>query len=137
MPRDDYYDLEQKDEPTCALDVRLPTADHSKRFLDTLARFAAAHQIPVNPTRAFTPDGRELARMYGMEDVLIAPLMIDFPPVPPEQRHGQLRIHVLRRSFPNRRFIALANDFHATFRDEFGDLVQSWEAPNDCTNVLK
>lgn len=137
VPRDDYYDLERKDGPTCALDIRLPTPGDSKRLLETLAHFAAAYHLPVSPARAFTPDGREMARMYMTDDVLIAPLLIDFPPVPPENYHGQLRIHVLRRSFPNSRFIALANDFHATFRHEFGDLIQSWEEPNDRTNVLK
>jgi hypothetical protein len=130
-PQADTYDLEEKKEPTCQLDIRLPTPEHSKRFLDTLARFAAAHQIPVSPTRAWTPAGKELPRMYSTEDILIAPLLIDFPPVPPEGRHGQIRIHVLRHTFSRDRFIAFAKDFHATFRTEFGELVRSWEEPND------
>ena len=132
----DEYDLETKDEPTCFLEIRLSKPGESKRLLDILDRFAAAHRIPKPAGRAILTNGRELPPLYASDDIIIAPMVFDFPPVPPERQRAQIRIHVLRRSYPIAEFLALAEDFHATFQREFGDQIQSWEGPNNGTKEL-
>lgn len=130
------YDLEMKDGPTCMLQVRLPKAGDGQRLTDVLGQFAAAHQIPMSPVRAFTPQGRELPRMYDNKDVLVSCLLFDFAPMPQDQQYGQIRISVVRRSYPVDRFRLLAEDFHATFQREFGERITLWDPPNDGTNDL-
>ncbi|MEP6667754.1 MAG: hypothetical protein ABJF10_01290 [Chthoniobacter sp.] len=133
----DDFDLEMKDGPTCMIRVRLPQPGDNKRLTDAVARFAAAHQIPLSPVRAFSTTGRETPRIYANQDVLIATMLFDIPPIPQAQQYGQIRINVLRRSYPIPGFLALAEEFHTSFQREFGDLVDLWETPSDGANELK
>jgi hypothetical protein len=133
----DYYDLESKNEPTCGLCVNLSNTGDSKRLVDTVALFAKAHQLPLIPGQAVTPDGRVLPPMFGNDDVLIDQALFDFAPVPKDEWYGQVRICVVRRSYPLTRFLALADDFHRTFEREFGSQVRDWEPPTDGINELK
>jgi len=133
----DQIDLEMKDGPTCMIRVRLPKPGDNRRLTDAVARFAAAHHIPLSPVRAFGPTGRESPRIYSDKDLLIGTTLFDIPPIPQEQQYGQVRIYALRRSYPVPSFLALAEDFHLSFQREFGDLVDLWDTPNNGAEDLK
>lgn len=129
MPKGDRYDLEAKEEPTCLIDVHLRAPEDSRRFLDTLDRFATKHGL-IAAVSPLSKDGRVLPPTYESSDLIISPLIIDYPQIPPANWHAQARLHAIRRSYTWEEFLAAAEAFRSAFEAEFGDQIIEWEEPN-------
>jgi hypothetical protein len=129
MTHGDRYNLEAKEEPTCLIDVRLARPEDSQRFLDVIARFAALHGLRASAPPVMA-SGRILAPVYDSSDLIVTPMLFDFPEIPAEGRHAQARLHVVRRAYEWRHFLQVAESFRSMFFEAFPEQVITWEEPN-------